>query len=168
MLRNAETHSSPRSSSITSVWRRCLWQAADGIQGESGGKAPPHDHPRPPRSRLRAGLGIRIAARHGGAQNGNEMPGVDRGRSWGASLWTDGPKYGLRNLPNEVGMFMKTKRFYFWNSVKARMFMKTRMLAPESQNVYDNPPTYGCVGGRSLLYSAAKSTGRVQRLTPGR
>jgi hypothetical protein len=40
-------------------------------------------------------------------------------------------------VPNEAGMLLITGHFYFWNTIKAGMLMKTQDLFRESRNVYE-------------------------------
>jgi len=46
-------------------------------------------------------------------------------------------RYREAKLTNEAGMLLILSRFYFWNTVKAGMLMKTLWLALESRNVID-------------------------------
>ena len=41
------------------------------------------------------------------------------------------------NLTNEAGMSFDIRYFHFWNTNKAGMFMKTKMLSTKSRNVID-------------------------------
>jgi hypothetical protein len=51
-----------------------------------------------------------------------------------------------RVVPNEAGMLLIASDFYFWNSIKAGMFMKTRGLLDKSRNVYENKGSYDLCG----------------------
>jgi len=41
-------------------------------------------------------------------------------------------------LTNEAGMLFDIRYFHFWNSAKARMFMKTNGLFHQSRNIHEN------------------------------